>query len=82
MSNRKGKAGSKLCSFLVFISLNNDRKNERGSKGEDVERSRKMKERERRERKIDPGVDVGGVMTLPVRWPGRSITAGLSLRRN
>lgn len=30
----------------------------------------------------DCRVDVGGIMTLPVRWPGRSTTAGLSLRRN
>lgn len=28
------------------------------------------------------GEGVGGIMTLPVWWPGRSITAGLSLRRN
>lgn len=38
--------------------------------------------KQRTDRTVEAVVDVGGEMTLPVRWPGRFITAELLLQHN
>lgn len=75
----KNKADSTLNSLLSTMAK---RQRERMERMIEMHKCGKTEKSKIRERKTDPAVEVGGVMTLPVWWPGRSTTAGLSLWHN